>query len=67
MLTTRFYILLVALIMTFAGQAQVTSQDLILHLRFDGGLLADASGFNHQLVNHGTSFGEGVQAEGVKL
>ena len=49
------------------GKGQVPTQDLILHLKFDGGILADVSGLNHQVINHGTSFGQGVHEEGVVL
>ncbi len=64
----RILYLFLFLLSSFELLAQdVATENLVLHLNFDGNSLLDLSGNNHTVINHQTSFVEGCVNEGLEL
>ncbi len=54
-----------ALLFNLSVGAQISGPNLILHLSFDGNSLNDTSTYNHNVINHQTTFTSGINDSGV--
>ena len=60
-------IVLVVFCFTMSSAQVIPSENIVLHLSFDGNELVDLSDNQHSVIDHQTSFGTGINNEGLLL